>query len=138
MSYLLDTNVISELRKKEPNPRVVNWVSERPSALLYLSVLTLGELRKGVEASQDSVRKSSLRDWLELELPSFFAGRILNIDSNVADNWGRIVAHAGRPIPVIDSLLAATASEFGFTFITRNKRDFECLGVDVINPWELN
>ena len=136
MSYLIDTNVLSELRRKDPNPSVVNWVTNRPSSILYLSVLTLGEIRKGVEALGDSTRKRELTDWLEADLPHFFAGRILSVDAKVADRWGQIMATAGRPLPAIDSLIAATALQHGLSLVTRNSKDFQYQGLDVINPWE--
>ena len=135
MSYLLDTNVISELRRKAPNTGVVEWFSQRPATTLYLSVLTLGELRKGVEGLVDGKRRGLLLDWLETELPLFFGGRILAIDSAVADRWGKLAAAAGRPIPAVDSLLAATAVHHGLSLVTRNSRDFAGFGLDVINPW---
>lgn len=135
MSYLLDTNVLSELRRKTPHPGVVNWFAQRPATTLYLSVLTLGELRKGIETLADDSRRLSLLDWLESELPSFFTGRILPVDLPVADRWGRLVAQAGRPLPAIDSLLAATALQHGLRLVTRNQRDFELPGLEVINPW---
>ena len=135
MSYLLDTNVLSELRRKLPNPRVVHWFSQRPATTLYLSVLTLGEIRKGIEVLPDPARRLTLLDWLETRLPAFFAGRILPIDAAVADRWGRMVAQAGRPVPAIDSLLAATAEQHSLTLVTRNLRDVKGLAVQVINPW---
>jgi toxin FitB len=135
MGYLLDTNVLSELRRKLPDPAVVQWFSQRPAGTLYLSVLTVGEIRKGVEALTDQPRRLQLLDWLETELPAFFAGRILPIDAAVADRWGRLVALAGRPLPAIDSLLAATAAHHGFVLVTRNVRDMPELGVQIINPW---
>jgi toxin FitB len=135
MSYLLDTNVLSELRRKLPDPAVVQWFSQRPAGTLYLSVLTVGEIRKGVEALTDQPRRLLLLDWLETELPAFFAGRILPIDAAVADRWGRLVALAGRPLPAIDSLLAATAAHHGFVLVTRNVRDMRKLGIQIINPW---
>ena len=135
MSYLLDTNVLSELRRKQPDARVLQWFAQRPAGTLYLSVLTLGEIRKGVEALADQPRRLLLLDWLETELPGFFAGRILGIDAAVADRWGRLVAQAGRPLPAIDSLLAATATQHGLILVTRNVRDVQGLGVQVINPW---
>lgn len=135
MSYLIDTNVISELRRKAPNPGVVSWFSQRPSSTLYISVLTLGELRKGVEGVADASRRMALLDWLETELPTFFAGRVLPIDGPVADRWGRMAAAAGRAVPAINSLLAATAVHHGLSLVSRNARDFASLGVDVINPW---
>lgn len=135
MSYLLDTNVLSELRRKMPNSVVLDWMARRPAATLYLSVLTLGELRKGVEGVSDPSRRANLLDWLENELPAFFAGRILAVDAQVADRWGRMVAAAGRPVPAIDSLIGATAAHYGLSLVTRNARDFTDLGLDVINPW---
>lgn len=135
MSYLLDTNVLSELRKKAPDAGVVDWMGRRPTSSLYLSVLTLGELRKGVESVSDASRRAALLDWLETELPAFFTGRILPVDIQVADRWGRMVAAAGRPVPAIDSLIGATAAHFGLSLVTRNVRDYADLGLDVINPW---
>lgn len=135
MSYLVDTNVLSELRRKSPDPGVVAWFGQRPSTTLYLSVLTLGEIRKGVECIGDQARRQSLIDWLETDLQHFFTGRILGIDSPVADRWGRLIAAAGRPLPAIDSLLAATALEHDLVLVTRNTRDFAGLPVEVFNPW---
>ena len=135
MSYLLDTNVLSELRRKTPGAGVVEWFSRRPASTLYLSVLTLGELRKGIEGVAEAERRMALTDWLETDLPGFFAGRILPIDVQVADRWGRLVAAAGRPLPALDSLLGATAAQHGLSMVTRNARDFAGLGLDVINPW---
>lgn len=135
MSYLLDTNVLSELRRKTPNPGVVEWFAQRPASTLYLSVLTLGELRKGVEGMADASRRTALLDWLEAELPIFFTGRILPVDAQVADRWGRLAAAANRPVPAIDSLLAATAAHHGLSLVTRNVRDFANLGLEIINPW---
>jgi predicted nucleic acid-binding protein len=135
LSYLIDTNVLSELRRREPDVRVVRWFAERPAGTLYLSVLTLGELRKGIGALPESPRKLALLDWLETELPMFFAGRILAIDSKVADRWGRLVAQAGRPLPAIDSLLAATALTHGLTLVTRNLKDFSHPDLTVLDPW---
>lgn len=135
MSYLLDTNVLSELRRKAPNPAVLQWFTHRPASTLYLSVLTLGEIRKGVEAISEVDRRQLLVDWLETELSAFFIGRILSVDVAVADRWGRLVAAAGRPLPAIDSLLAATALEHDLVLVTRNTKDFESLGVSLINPW---
>lgn len=135
MSYLLDTNVLSELRRRAPEPAVAAWVVARPASTLHLSVLTLGELRKGAEIVKDAARRLALVDWLETELPAFFAGRIHPVDARVADCWGRLVAQSGRPLPAVDSLLAATAAVHGLTVVTRNTRDFAGLGVPLIDPW---
>ncbi len=135
MSYLIDTNVLSELRRRAPDAQVTRWFSERPSSSLYLSVLSLGELRKGIDALQDGERKHRQLDWLELELPVFFAGRILPIDAKVADRWGRLLAQVKRPLPAIDSLLAATALHHGMSLVTRNLKDFQYQDLSLIDPW---
>lgn len=135
MSYLLDTNVISELCRKTPDTGVVEWFSHRPISTLFLSVLTLGELRKGVEGISDAKYRMALLDWFEADLPSFFAGRILPIDIHIADKWGRITAAANRPLPAVDSLIGATAAFHGFSLVTRNVRNFVGLGLEVTNPW---
>lgn len=135
MSYLIDTHVLSEIRRKSPDANVVQWIHSRPATSLFLSVLTLGELRKGIDSLADAKRRLKLLDWLETELPLFFAGRILSIDEGVAGRWGQLMAAAGRPIPAIDSLLGATAAHHGLTMVTRNSKDFKNLGLEVLNPW---
>lgn len=136
MSYLIDTNVLSELRRRQPDPGVRDWFSARPATSLYLSALTLGELRKGVEALAAGERRLRMLDWLEADLPAFFSGRVLAVDAAVANRWGRLQAEAARPLPAIDSLLAATALHFGLRLVTRNLRDFAYPGLEVINPWQ--
>lgn len=136
MSYLIDTNIISELRRKEANAGVVTWFAERPATTLYLSVLTLGEIRKGIESLPNSKRRLSLRDWLEVELPAFFSGRILPIDAPVVDRWGRLLARIKRTAPAIDSLIAATVLQHDLTLVTRNAADFKFPELSVINPWK--
>jgi predicted nucleic acid-binding protein len=138
VSYLIDTNVLSELRRKKPDTQVSAWMQARPRQSLFLSVLTLGEIRKGIERVDDSFKKQLLNDWLEVELPNYFVGRLLDIDVHVADRWGRLMTSAGRPIPAIDGLLAATALQNDLTLVTRNIKDFERLGVRLLNPWNLN
>lgn len=135
MSYLIDTNVLSELKRKVPDQGVVEWFAQRPSQILYLSMLTLGEIRKGVEGVKDARRRQRLSDWLESDLRQFFYGRILSVDAAVADRWGRLVADAGRPLPVVDSLLAATALTHDLVLVTRNVQDFAGLPVQLCNPW---
>lgn len=135
MSYLVDTNVLSELRRPRPHPSVRDWFAQRPAATLFLSVLTLGEIRKGVQRVADPRRRRALSDWLEADLPAFFTGRVLAVNAAVADRWGRLVAKAGRPLPAIDSLLPATAAAHGLVLVTRNLHDFAGLPVQVFSPW---
>jgi predicted nucleic acid-binding protein len=110
-------------------------MAERPGNTLYLSVLTMGELRKGVEALPEGDRKRRLLDWLEVELPTYFASRILPVDAGVADRWGRLMAQEGRPLGAVDSLLAATALYHDLTLVTRNLKDFRHQDLQVLDPW---
>ncbi len=135
MSYLLDTNVISELVRPKPARIVLAWFEHIPSDALHISALTLGEIRKGVECMPDGVRREKLRLWLEHELIDWFGARILPVDISVADRWGRLLAQVGRPVPSIDSLLAATALHHELRIVTRNQKDFNYPGLEVINPW---
>ena len=123
------------MRRKRPNVGVVEWCEQRPASTLFLSVLTLGEWRKGVQTLAASERRTALLDWLEVQLPTFFSGRILPVDSHVADCWGRLMVEAGRPIPAGDSLIGATAAQHGLRLVTRNVRDDADLGLEVVNPW---
>lgn len=135
MSYLLDTIVVSELARPKPNTQVLAWFKGAPDAALHLSVLSLGEIRKGVERLDDSARKEQLRVWLEHELPAWFGERMLPVSAGVADRWGRLLARLGRTAPAIDSLLAATALHHGLRFVTRNERDFAFPALEIVNPW---
>ena len=135
MSYLLDTNILSETIRKSPNSLVLTWLDKIPAEALFISVLTLGEIRKGIEALSDKRRREQLRIWLEYELPAWFEGRVLPVDLAVADRWGRLLAEAGRTLPTIDSLLAATAIHHELRLVTRNSRDFDYPGLEVINPF---
>ena len=138
MSYLIDTNVISELARPKPDATVLAWFANTPDDALFLSALTLGEIRKGVEklsGAEDAQRREKLRLWLEHDLRDWFGRRILPIGPEVADHWGRLLAQAGRPVPAIDSLLAATALHHDLRLVTRNTRDFDYAGLEVINPW---
>ncbi len=137
--FLLDTNIISELIKPRPETKVVSWLMTTDEALLYLSVLTLGEIRKGIATLVHSIRRVDLESWLESDLRLRFSGRILSIDDGVADRWGYIAGRAairGTPVSVIDSLLAATAIHHNLTLVTRNTSDVDKTGVPVFNPWE--
>lgn len=135
MSYLLDTNILSETVRRAPNKSVLAWLDRIPGEALFVSVLTLGEIRKGIEAITDKKQREKLRLWLEHELPVWFEGRVLPVDLAVADRWGRILAEVGRPVPTIDSLLAATALHHELRLVTRNATDFEYPGLEVINPF---
>lgn len=137
MTYLIDTNVISELVKVKPKKSVVQWFDSVPSTSLYLSVITLGEIRKGVETVTDPHKKEKLRIWLEHELPAWFSNRILPITEEVSDRWGRLHAETRKSIPAVDSLIAATALHFDLAIVTRNVKDFAYSAIEVINPWEL-
>ncbi|MFY9801566.1 MAG: type II toxin-antitoxin system VapC family toxin [Candidatus Acidiferrales bacterium] len=137
--FLVDTNCISEVVRVKPEPRVLAWIEAADEDLLYLSVLTLGEIRKGLAAPPQSRRRSRLETWLEVELQARFAGRILPIDVAVADRWGLLAANAkagGKPLSTIDGLLAATAIHHNLTVVSRNVGDFTGVPVQVLNPWE--
>ena len=136
MSYLIDTNALSELKKRQPHPAVAQWFAARPPVGLYLSVLTLGELRKGIVAMPTGARRTRFLDWLENDIPQYFGGRILPVDQRIAERWGQLCGTAGRPLPAIDSLLAATALEHHLNLVTRNLVDFELPGLVIINPWQ--
>lgn len=136
MSYLLDTNILSELTKPKPNPRVLAWFAATPSDALHISVITLGELRSGVERMPDSKRRERIRLWLEQTLADWLGDRALPVSAAVADRWGRLTAQVKRPLPAIDSLLAATALTHNLRIVTHNTRDFALPGVDVVDPWD--
>lgn len=139
MTYLLDTNVISELVAPQPNVNVVRWIESIAPESVFLSVITVGELRRGIEKLRDSRSKSKLSEWLSADLMVRFAGHLLPIDVKVALTWGEVVPFAekqGKPISAIDSLIAATAVSGGLTLVTRNVQDFRATGVSLLNPWE--
>lgn len=136
MNYLIDTNVISELVKSRPDRFVTAWFATIPDENLYLSVLTLGEIRNGIGKIEDSIKKEKLRVWLEHELPAWFDKRVLSIDLVVAERWGRLLVQHKRTLPAIDSLIAATALHFDLCLVTRNTVDFEYIKeLQTINPW---
>jgi len=137
MKYLLDTCVISELARPVPEKKVLNWLNGTPSEVLLLSVVTIGEIRKGLTKLPDSKRKESLTVWLNTLLEDY-QPRILPVDMAVADNWGLIQGNAemtGSPMSTIDGLIAATAYTHNLTVVTRNENDFSVALVPIINPW---
>lgn len=137
MSYLIDTNVVSELLRPQPHALVIEWFQKIPSESLYMSVLTIGEIRKGIEKLDASKKKSRLIMWLEQELPNWFEDRILNINQDVAEKWGYIQARSKEKTPAIDSLIAATALVYNLKVVTRNTGDFKGFAdLEVLNPWE--
>jgi len=136
--YLLDTNVLSELRKRRPNSNVVDAVARIPEPSLYVSVITLGELRLEIELLARGRKRLDLERWLVSELPLRFADRVLPFDREAADRWGSIEARArrsGHKIPSVDGMLAATALVFELAIVTRNTRDFSQTQAPVFNPW---
>jgi predicted nucleic acid-binding protein len=137
--YLLDTNVVSELMKPRPNRRVATWVHATPEELMHLSVITLGEIRKGIDLlKEDDPRRAALQSWLDRDLRIRFAGRLLPFDDGVAERWGQVEALAKRQrhmVPTIDAQLAATALHYGLTFVTRNIAHVRHVAVPAFDPW---
>lgn len=139
MKYLLDTCLVSELVKKESNPAVVSWLDAQDEQKLFLSVLNLGELQKGISKLPDGAKKETLQAWVALDLVERFTGRILELDLETALCWGRLqgeAEQAGEKLPVMEALIAATATAHGLMVVTRNVKDMERCGVRVCNPWE--
>ena len=137
MNYLIDTNIISEVRKgRRCDPNVANWYEKIADASLYLSVLVIGEIRQGIERTRpkDNAQANAIENWLAA-VDEAFGERILPVDRAVANEWGRL--NARRPLPVIDGLLAATVKIHRMTLVTRNTADIADLGVPVLNPFEL-
>ncbi len=135
MTYLLDTNVLSETRKRQPAAGVADWIAATPPGRLYVSVLTLGEIEQGIAKIRgrgDQYQAAALEGWLQ-DVQAGFEDRVLPVTLPVAVAWGR-QQHA-KPLPVIDALIAATARVNGLTVVTRNVKDFELAGVQVLNPF---
>ena len=138
MSYLLDTCVISEHVSVRPSPEVLEWMANVETTRLFLSALTIGEIKRGIVRLPASKRRSTLESWLEQDLSLRFHGRILPLDMPVMLTWGQLVGELegkGRPLPAIDSLIAATALHYQLRLVTRNEKDFANTGVNVLNPW---
>lgn len=140
MNYLLDTNVISELIARVPNQKVADWIDSLAPETVYLSVITIGELRKGIEKLAPSRRKDELTVWLENDLLLRFVEQLVTITVDVMLVWGELTGRLereGKPIAAIDSLIAASALEGNYALVTRNEDDFQFTDVPLINPWKL-
>ena len=139
MSFLLDTNVVSEWVKPQPNAGVIAWLAEVDEDRVFLSVVTLAEIRHGIERLAAGARRKRLDTWLRDELPLRFEGRVLSVDEAVADSWGKVVASreaSGRPIGVMDAFIAATANVHALKLVTRNASDFKSAVNEIVNPWD--
>lgn len=137
--FLLDTNVISELIRPRPYAGVRQWIESTDESLLHISVLTLGEIRRGISLLADGRRRAALESWLDHDLAMRFSGRILSIDGAIADRWGKLSAtakSAGRLLPVIDGLLAATAIHHDMTLVSRDETYSHATGLALFNPWQ--
>jgi predicted nucleic acid-binding protein len=137
--YLLDTNIPSEVTRPFPRASVVQWLENADDGQLYFSVISLGEILKGITTLPDSHRRNQLQKWLDETLRPWLAGCILPVSEPIAERWGVLTGQSklkGRPLKVEDGLIAATAIEHGMTLVTRNARDFENLEVQVLNPWD--
>src|SRR5258708_7428087 len=140
--FLLDTNVISEFARPDnkPDQRVKQWLEAADSNSLYASVLTFGEIRRGIERLDPGKRRTHLETWLEKDLHQWVENRLLSIDEAIANRWGLLAAAAqrnGTPLAIVDGLLSATALEHTLTVVTRNSADFTSAGVSILNPWQI-
>ena len=139
MKLLLDTNVVSEWVRPSPDPGVARFLAELDEDRAFLSVVTIAELRFGIERLKAGVRRSRLEQWVTVELAERFAGRVLGVDVALAELWGVVLARGrtlGRPLSAMDALIAATASAHALTIVTRNVADFQPLGLSLHNPWK--
>jgi predicted nucleic acid-binding protein len=138
--YVLDTNVPSEFSRDRPEPRVVEWLKTQPVTTLFLSVVTIGEIRKGLIVLPSGRRRAELETWFHTDLLTWFSNRILPVTHAIADKWGVLDGQCqlrGTPLNTADGMIAATAIEHGLMVVTRNAKDFAGLGVDIFNPWEM-
>lgn len=137
MNYLLDTCVISETRAKKPNSAVMKWLSRQDPGTLYISAISIGEIKNGICLLGDTRKARELSEWLG-ELETSFGSRVLSVNVTVAECWGRILAEssrAGAPRPAVDALIAATARVDNLVLVTRNERDTLGTGVELLNPF---
>ena len=137
--YLVDTNVPSELTHEHPDAHVVAFLRNAGKESLFLSVMTLGEICKGIDMLPASQKRDALQEWLVVDVRSWYAGRILPVTESIAERWGHLAATAkqrGIAFKVVDAVIAATALEHDLTLVTRNVKDFAGLGVFLLNPWD--
>jgi predicted nucleic acid-binding protein len=138
-NYLLDTCIISEFTRPKPNQKVLAWLNSVDADRLFLSAVTIGEIQRGIADLPPSNRRTLLEAWLQEDISDQYAGRILPLDHDTFITWGRMIAHLksrGRPMSVMDSLIAATVSHHKMVLVTRNVSDFESADVSLFNPWE--
>jgi predicted nucleic acid-binding protein len=138
--FLLDTNVPSELVRLRPEPRVEAWVAAQDLDRLFISAVSFGEVRKGIILLSSGKRRRDLEAWIESDLSILFSGRILSVTRSIAERWGVLEGQrqlAGKPLNVPDGQIAATALEHNLTLVTRNVKDFELIGVSILNPWDV-
>ena len=141
MNYLLDTNIISELISKKPNQKVIDFINSLDENNVFLSVITIGEIKSGIQNVQDQNKKEKLSYWLNNDLLQRFDNRIINIDTNIMLSWGEInqqLKTIGKPLPIMDSIIGATCISLDFTLVTRNEKDFQNLDIKIINPFDFN
>jgi predicted nucleic acid-binding protein len=138
--YLVDTNIPSELTRDKPDVRVEAFLRNASRDTVFLSVMTIGEICKGIPSLPVGEKRAVLQDWLDIDVRSWFAGRILPVTESIAERWGQLAATAkqqGLTLAVVDGVIAATALHHNLTLVTRNVKDFAGLGVAIANPWEL-
>ncbi len=138
MNYLVDTNVISELTKPSPNPAVVRWLADSDEDRVFLSVISLAEIRRGIVLMNPGKRRDQLEAWFRIEVPQRFEHRLIGIDREIAERWGDLIAASRRRgivLSAMDGFLAATAQAHNLTLVTRNLRDFVSLDLVLLNPW---
>lgn len=137
--YLVDTNIPSELTREKPDARVAEFLKNAGKDTVFLSVMTIGEICKGIATLPASTKRSALQGWLDIDVRSWFAGRILPVTESIAERWGNLAATAkqkGLTLAVVDGIIAATAQHHDLILVTRIVKDFAGLGIDVSNPWE--
>ncbi len=137
--YLVDTDVPSELTRERPDVHVVDWNLAQADSSLFISVISIGEIRRGAGTLPPGKKRKQVEEWIEGDILSFFSGRILPVSLSIADRWGRLSSERqriGRPLAIADGLIAATAFEHNLTLVTRNVKDFTGLNLPILNPWE--